>query len=124
MGTDAASRYIDLMKQALTFSLWPEPPIALTHPIYAGTKYDNFIIAFISRILNRGGLQLVKDRGVTAEERTNGQFWPAYADTMVGLKRLDNIQHCIETVLKDRIRGDFIELGVWREARAYLCARS
>ena len=34
--------------------------------------------------------------------------------TMVGKKRLDNIQYCIETVLADEIPGDFLEAGVWR----------
>lgn len=36
------------------------------------------------------------------------------ADTMIGLKRLDNIQFCVENVLKDNIQGDLIETGVWR----------
>ena len=31
-----------------------------------------------------------------------------------GVRRLDNVQHCIETVLHDKIPGDFIETGVWR----------
>jgi O-methyltransferase len=33
---------------------------------------------------------------------------------MVGLKRLDNLQDCIERVLADDIPGDLIECGVWR----------
>jgi Macrocin-O-methyltransferase (TylF) len=34
--------------------------------------------------------------------------------TMIGMKRLDNIQHCIETVLEENVEGDMIETGVWR----------
>ncbi len=41
-------------------------------------------------------------------------MWPGYADTMIGWDRLNNIQACIETVLKEKIPGDFVELGVWR----------
>lgn len=41
-------------------------------------------------------------------------MWPGYADTMIGLKRLDNLQDCIETVLGDGVEGDLIETGVWR----------
>ncbi len=26
--------------------------------------------------------------------------------TMIGMKRLDNIQHCIETVLEENVEGD------------------
>jgi hypothetical protein len=33
---------------------------------------------------------------------------------MIGLKRLNNLQVCIETVLEEGVPGDFIETGVWR----------
>ena len=33
---------------------------------------------------------------------------------MVGLARLDNVQHCVEDVLRNRVPGDLIEAGVWR----------
>jgi hypothetical protein len=36
------------------------------------------------------------------------------AHTMIGLKRLDNLQECLEGVLRDGIPGDVIETGVWR----------
>jgi macrocin-O-methyltransferase TylF-like protien len=46
--------------------------------------------------------------------RIQGADWPAEAPTMIGIPRLDNIQHCIESVLKDSVPGDLIETGVWR----------
>jgi Macrocin-O-methyltransferase (TylF). len=46
--------------------------------------------------------------------RENGMDWPSQAHTMVGLKRLNNIQHCAEAVLRDGVPGDFVEAGVWR----------
>src|SRR6516162_9932055 len=36
------------------------------------------------------------------------------AHTMIGMRRMDNIQYCIENVLNDNIAGDLIETGVWR----------
>ncbi|AZQ64635.1 macrocin O-methyltransferase [Flammeovirga pectinis] len=48
------------------------------------------------------------------EDRVNGNDWPIYADTMVGLKRLDNIEFCINDIIKNGIPGDLIETGVWR----------
>jgi len=33
---------------------------------------------------------------------------------MIGLRRLENIQFCVETSIKDGIPGDLIETGVWR----------
>jgi hypothetical protein len=40
--------------------------------------------------------------------------WPATAHTMVGLKRLDNVQACALDIFANHIPGDFIETGVWR----------
>ena len=33
---------------------------------------------------------------------------------MIGLKRMENIRCCVETVLQDGIPGDLVETGVWR----------
>lgn len=46
--------------------------------------------------------------------RENGLDMPAFAHTMIGLKRLNNIEFCINDILKNNIPGDFIETGVWR----------
>ena len=35
-------------------------------------------------------------------------------ETMIGLKRLDNLQHCVTSVIRDGVPGDLIETGVWR----------
>jgi O-methyltransferase len=40
--------------------------------------------------------------------------WPEHAHSMLSVKRLDNIQFCVESVLRDGIPGDLIETGVWR----------
>ena len=37
-----------------------------------------------------------------------------FQHTMLGEKRLDNIQRCFESIVSDQIPGDFIECGVWR----------
>jgi cephalosporin hydroxylase len=66
----------------------------------------------LSRITKK--YQVVINRAVDERYRKDGYIWPSYAHTMIGLKRLDNIQDCIEKVLKDGIEGDLIETGVWR----------
>jgi len=43
-----------------------------------------------------------------------GADWPIEADTMIGSKRLDNLQHCVSDVLERSVPGDLIETGVWR----------
>jgi O-methyltransferase len=47
-------------------------------------------------------------------KREEGSDWPADAETMIGIKRLDNIQGCVASVIADDIPGDLIEAGVWR----------
>ena len=43
-----------------------------------------------------------------------GRIWPVIAHTMIGLKRLDNLEFCIEEVIAKAVPGDLIETGVWR----------
>jgi len=47
-------------------------------------------------------------------DRVRGADWPDDAETMIGDIRLENIRHCLATVIKEQIPGDFIECGVWR----------
>ena len=54
------------------------------------------------------------DIKVNKDQLENGTVWPDRAHTMIGLKRLNNVQFCIEEVLKNGIEGDVIETGVWR----------
>ena len=52
------------------------------------------------------------------DQRIKGFDIPSYAHTMIGLKRLDNLQLCIEEALTNEIPGDLIETGVWRGGAA------
>jgi O-methyltransferase len=59
----------------------------------------------------------VKCRELDEEElvlRARGSDWPFSGLTMVGLKRLDDFQVCIESVVADGVEGDVIEAGSWR----------
>lgn len=49
-----------------------------------------------------------------AQRRVEGIDYPPTAHTMIGIKRLENIQFCVEDVLAKGIPGDLIETGVWR----------
>lgn len=53
-------------------------------------------------------------RRLTRTEREFGLDWPEHAETMVGLRRLDNVQACVEDVLRRGVPGDLLEAGVWR----------
>jgi O-methyltransferase len=47
-------------------------------------------------------------------QRWPGPTWPRRAHTMIGEKGLENLRHCVESVLGDGVPGDMIETGVWR----------
>jgi O-methyltransferase len=66
-----------------------------------------------------------KQRGTTIilnREEKDGSMTPVpelrnfteLAHTMIGRMRLDNLQFCIEEVIKSGIPGDLIETGIWR----------
>jgi hypothetical protein len=57
---------------------------------------------------------IYSDNTLSSELKREGRIWPSRAITMVGLKRLDNIQWCMEDVLARGVPGDFIEAGAWR----------
>lgn len=52
--------------------------------------------------------------------RSAGLDWPLHGVTMVGLDRLDDLQACVESVVRDEIAGDLIEAGTWRGGASIL----
>lgn len=58
--------------------------------------------------------KLLKHCPMDEYAREVGGGWPPTAHTMIGMKRLNNLQWCVEETLKNNVAGDFIETGVWR----------
>jgi O-methyltransferase len=114
MRQEPVKLYLDLMKKTLSYSLWPEPPIPITLFNETRRPIKRAAVSLVSRALAVRDLEVMKQRNLTEPQRANGQFWPLYADTMIGMKRLDQLQAAIETILAEGIEGDFIETGVWR----------
>lgn len=62
-----------------------------------------------------------RDAEQLAEKRTlreSGWDWPDQAETMIGLLRLNCIEECVTTALREGVPGDLIEVGVWRGGAA------
>lgn len=68
----------------------------------------------VIRMLRKNGFVLMRPQPFDATLREGGLDWPFFGYTMIGQKRLDNIQYAVETVLSEDIPGDFMETGVWR----------
>lgn len=86
--------YLDLLKKTLTGQIVEDrPKYAFSQPHWSlwfrPSRYD-------------------------PKRREEGKDVPALAHTMIGGKRMRNIQYCMEDVLRENVPGDFIETGVWR----------
>jgi O-methyltransferase len=117
--------YLDLLKKCLTRYIFPDRYVFPdTIPLRRPSR-DNHPVAwlFYPALAAMMGYKAVKFyryakfgryRKFDSIARSEGRDWPSEADTMIGLKRLDNLHACIETVIRDQVLGDFIETGVWR----------
>jgi len=110
-----AELYLDLLKKTLTraqvadryerYTLTPNPVNRLTlrliQPLLHDTGYDLVgLRASNSEAYMRAG-------GSNSERLDDGE-------TMVGLIQLDNVQFCVEDVLRRNVPGDLMEAGAWR----------
>jgi O-methyltransferase len=91
--TEVTSLYLDLLKDCLTRVHFPD----------RSWSFD-----------------LAATRPMDPAERADGRDWPTEAETMVGRARLDHLQHCVTTVIRDQIPGDLVETGVWRGGASIL----
>ncbi len=112
--TDSCELYLDLMKKCLTRYIFPEayeplrrPPLTIKH--LAWVAYPP-----IAAFLKKRGMMVYRETKVDLMRRAEGRDWPADAETMIGLRRLDNLHYCVLQVIKESVPGDFIETGVWR----------
>jgi O-methyltransferase len=107
--------YLDLLKRTLTRAVFEDSDeIAGRQTSWTKLTWKQKLGNRVAPVLDRAGYELVRKRPYSAEARELGRDWPARAETMIGLKRLDNVQMCTEQVLADQVPGDLIETGVWR----------
>jgi O-methyltransferase len=114
--------YLDLMKCCLTDSIFIDHPLAHVEPFRpdprrrAWKRLAGSTLSALARVAGFGLVEVGDNK--TVEERRaareRGADWPRRAHTMIGSKRLDNLQYCLETAIEDKVPGDFIETGVWR----------
>src|SRR6188474_1402041 len=92
--SQAATLYLDLLKGCLTRMLFPD--------------------------MCWGDWEFATPRPFDPDARREGRDWPTEAETMVGMRRLDNLQRCMRTVFREGVPGDLVETGVWRGGCAIL----
>jgi len=105
----AGELYLDLLKRCLTRELFIEEEVEEV----PDEDLHRSLPAEMKAMVTRSGWRMVRSGGRRAD-REEGLDWPPMAETMIGLRRLDNLHDCIRCVLIDRIPGDLMEAGVWR----------
>jgi O-methyltransferase len=83
--TEERELYLDLLVKVLTNVIYDDPSIMPGSP------------------------------GFDPERRAIGYDWPSLAHTMVGVARLTNLKQLTQRTIDERVPGDYIETGVWRE---------
>src|SRR5262249_55944630 len=104
---DPKKLYLDLMKRCLTNWIYGDAEEAPCEP-------EGPHAAELRAACTALGARLKRPQPFDPAKRAEGLDWPPHAHTMIGMKRLDNVQACVDRVLTDRVPGDLIETGVWR----------
>jgi O-methyltransferase len=127
--SDLTKKYINLLKKSLVGELYIENECRIIAAIYC--LFNNNRLTFqdfydVDR--NRELLEFLQDLKVNGatlvmhRQNPDGSRADAHemrnftelSHAMIGAKRMDNIQYCIEKTLEENVPGDLIETGVWR----------
>lgn len=106
--------YLELLKKALMDVINDRDQLVPIKSM-AGYNWKMRALKFFDSYIRKKEYFIARIAPSDTEERMLGRgAWPQYAQTMIGIKRLNNIQHCVEDVIKNNVAGDLIETGVWR----------
>jgi len=113
MNTKDVSPYLELMKKVLidydNIDSMEFHPLGIVNP-----NWKTFFLFPLDKLLRKRNFAIGKLKYVDKEKRLNGSDWPAHAKTMIGYKRLTNVEQCIRKIKDAGVEGDLIETGVWR----------
>lgn len=112
MATPPARLYLDLLKRCLTRTGFDE---RVTVPTPRGPNGEIDLAAVVA-LLERDDVEIVRAHRPDPVTREVGLDWPppAEAETMIGTRRLDNLDRCIADIVDNDVLGDVVECGVWR----------
>jgi O-methyltransferase len=94
--------YLDLLKRTLT-------RLVDEHEYRPVNRW-----APVRRVLARKGVQLMRREPINANRREGGTDWPDQAETMIGVRRLDQLHAAVRDIVQRDVPGDLVETGVWR----------
>lgn len=107
--------YLDLLKRALLGTA--NRPVQLYRPVSA---LEGSLVRKMAqrRLMSRGHSLLASAVTVGPNDDVEGRLFvdalPPGIMTMIGQKRLDNVERCLIDVIERGVPGDVIETGVWQ----------
>jgi hypothetical protein len=112
----ARARYIDLLKRSLLGLPYFDNELRIRYLkecLEGKSRYDADVLHEIRRHDREGAARLAAANEVGLpldwELRNLG-----FQHTMLGRKRLENIEECVHAIVTDGVSGDLMECGVWR----------
>jgi len=111
---DGRREYLNLLKRVLTrFELEDYTsldPIELSFSRPLIRK----VLNTTNRLIRPLGIGLGGVKSSDSSQREFGLDWPANAETMIGLARLNQLHEALQVIHAEGIQGDLMETGVWR----------
>jgi O-methyltransferase len=127
-------RYLGLLKNAVLNEIYIENEVRFLYVFAALHTGQNIDLEVFRHVASRlpdwvARVKAVRQEGgiwwhlnVKNSDGSNGTLdlrnVCEFAHTMVGRKRLDNMEECLATIRKDNVRGDVAETGAWRGGAA------
>jgi O-methyltransferase len=113
--SECQALYLDLLKRSLTGALAEDNDSILGGVRTQGSpSFKKRLANSVGKTASRFNVEIAVKKPYDANLREIGKDWPSRAESMIGLRRMDNLQHCVSTVIQEGVPGDLIETGVWR----------
>jgi O-methyltransferase len=129
-GMHITDRYLGLLKNSLLNEIYIENDVRLLYAFamsetrqnidmnvfrHAGSRLPDWL-AGVRTARQEGGIWWIIDvkKADGSSQTVDLRNMCDFSHTMIGRKRLDNIESCLAAVRRDCIPGDVIETGAWR----------
>ena len=109
---EVRDRYLDLLKRFIIRYEFDEE-IVEYRELRVTSKYRR-ILKLLTKLLPKDIFVLEMGKKRSISERLEGKDWPVTAESMIGLKRMNQLHEALRSVEREDIPGDIVETGVWR----------
>jgi O-methyltransferase len=107
--------YLDMVKRSLTGALAEDNDSILGGVRTAGSpSFKKRVAGAVGDLAQKANIEISVKKPYDHSLRESGLDWPSRAESMIGLRRMTNIQDCIAQIIAEHVAGDLIETGVWR----------